>query len=257
MARSAREVLKFDFGEREIRALAPLQVRHGASDVVFVAAGALFTPDGPRVGKEGWLDYEFLSRLDGASNMTAEAVLSYAHGAVLPSATPSPGSAFRRYYDVFLQNSLRGRPFRIRLKSGEIADGIPTSGSIVNPADPNASFAFRIDTGARYRVPFEALAEVVPIEPALAGTLREQRAAAGSRDLTVKVPKDSAEGLMHADSGVVVLSVPWAGTSVAPTHLYRFLVVEGRGYDAADIRPLDQRVLQVVASPFAGESPWL
>jgi hypothetical protein len=65
-------------------------------------------------------------------------------------------SSFENYYDRFLQNSFRQRRYRIVLRGGEQAEGVPTSGSIADPHDPNVSFNFRADSGF-YRIPFKEL----------------------------------------------------------------------------------------------------
>jgi hypothetical protein len=66
-------------------------------------------------------------------------------------------SPFERYYDRFLQNSFRQRRYRISLRDGEQVDGIPTSGSIADPRDPDVSFHLRAESGF-YRIPFTELA---------------------------------------------------------------------------------------------------
>ena len=69
-------------------------------------------------------------------------------------------SAFEKYYDVFLQNSLRGRRYAITLKSGEKAVGVPSAGSFVDPHNlENTEFFLRADGGAVYRIPFRDLQE--------------------------------------------------------------------------------------------------
>ena len=70
-------------------------------------------------------------------------------------------TSFDRYYDIFLQNSFRGRRFRITLVSGDSVEGVPTAGSIANPTDPNVSFFLRLDDGRSYRIPFTDLQEAV------------------------------------------------------------------------------------------------
>ena len=67
--------------------------------------------------------------------------------------TPSP---FVTYYDRFLQNSFRQRRYRIVLRNGEQVEGVPTSGSVVDPRDPDVSFHLRADSGF-YRIPFTEL----------------------------------------------------------------------------------------------------
>jgi len=65
-------------------------------------------------------------------------------------------SPFESYYDRFLQNSFRQRTYRIVLRDGEQIEGIPTSGSIADPRDPNVSFNLRAKSGF-YRIPFTEL----------------------------------------------------------------------------------------------------
>lgn len=66
---------------------------------------------------------------------------------------PSP---FVAYYDRFLQNWFRQRRFLIVLRDGDQVEGIPTTASIADPADPNVSFNLRADSGF-YRIPFSEL----------------------------------------------------------------------------------------------------
>ena len=65
-------------------------------------------------------------------------------------------SPFESYYDRFLQNSFRQRRYRIVLRGGDQAEGIPTSGSLADPRDPDVSFNFRAESGF-YRIPFREL----------------------------------------------------------------------------------------------------
>lgn len=65
-------------------------------------------------------------------------------------------SPFEKYYDRFLQNFFRQRRYRIVLRDGDQAEGIPTSSSIADPRDPNVSFDFRAESGF-YRIPFREL----------------------------------------------------------------------------------------------------
>jgi len=65
-------------------------------------------------------------------------------------------SPFVTYYDRFLQNSFRQRRYRIVLRNGEQVEGVPTSGSVVDPRDPDVSFNLRADSGF-YRIPFTEL----------------------------------------------------------------------------------------------------
>ena len=65
-------------------------------------------------------------------------------------------SPFETYYDRFLQNSFRQRRYRIVLRNGEQVEGVPTSGSLADPRDPNVSFNLRAESGF-YRIPFTEL----------------------------------------------------------------------------------------------------
>lgn len=66
-------------------------------------------------------------------------------------------TSFDQFYDTFLQNSLRGRTFLITLDDGTELEGVPTAGSIANPADPNAAFAFHDAAGGVQHLPFRKL----------------------------------------------------------------------------------------------------
>lgn len=66
---------------------------------------------------------------------------------------PSP---FVSYHHRFLQNSFRQRRYRIVLRDGEQVEGVPTSASIADPRDPDASFNLQADSGF-YRIPFAEL----------------------------------------------------------------------------------------------------
>ena len=67
--------------------------------------------------------------------------------------------AFTMFYDKFLQNNFAQRKYRITLTEGDILIGVPTAGSIIDPQDPNASFAFRSEDDQHYRIPFRVLAD--------------------------------------------------------------------------------------------------
>ena len=72
-------------------------------------------------------------------------------------------TSFDRYYDIFLQNSFRGRRFRITLVNGDSVEGVPTAGSIANPTDPKVSFFLRVDDGRSYQIPFADLSEALAV----------------------------------------------------------------------------------------------
>jgi len=65
-------------------------------------------------------------------------------------------SPFESYYDRFLQNSFRQRRYRIVLRGGDQVEGIPTSGALTDPRDPDVSFNLRAESGF-YRIPFSEL----------------------------------------------------------------------------------------------------
>lgn len=68
-------------------------------------------------------------------------------------------SAFDRYYDEFLNNSLspQGRRYKVSLRDGTVVEGRPSAGSFVDPTDPDVTFNFVADDGGRYRIPFKDL----------------------------------------------------------------------------------------------------
>ncbi|MFP2907448.1 hypothetical protein ACLESD_20840 [Pyxidicoccus sp. 3LFB2] len=65
--------------------------------------------------------------------------------------------SFNRFYDLFLQNTLKGQRFRIQLSSGSVMEGVPTAGSIASPLDPNVAFSFHASDGQSYLIPFRDL----------------------------------------------------------------------------------------------------
>jgi hypothetical protein len=65
-------------------------------------------------------------------------------------------SPFENYYDRFLLNFFRQRRYRIVLRGGDQAEGVPTSSSMADPRDPDVSFNFQADSGF-YRIPFREL----------------------------------------------------------------------------------------------------
>ena len=69
-------------------------------------------------------------------------------------------SSFERYYNLFLQNSLQGKKFKIKLvgeKNWHI--GIPSAGSFVNPRDLDGTNFTFVSEGNTYQIPFRNLAE--------------------------------------------------------------------------------------------------
>lgn len=149
-------------------------------------------------------------------------------------------SPFDRYYDTFLQNSLRGRPFKIVLASGDEALGVPTSGSIVNPLDPNVSFAFRTGDGSVYRIPFADLREAVPVgEPVSCAVRTIDPYTLGASDFEVVLEEPETERLLtsEAETSVVRGTLRRAEDFVdgAPPDTYKFLTVRGAEFRIARI----------------------
>lgn len=143
------------------------------------------------------------------------------------------GSAFERYYDVFLQNMMRGRRFRITLVGGEQAVGVPTAGSIINPLDPNASFMFRSDSGQHFRIPFAALSDASPVD-LVVGTIRTVDAnTAAAGDIEVFLSPQEVELLWMAE-GQVELNATLRGhrdfVDGAPGGTYKTLTVQGAAF---------------------------
>lgn len=140
-------------------------------------------------------------------------------------------SSFDRYYDTFLQNSLRSREFRIVLESGEEAVGVPTSGSIVNPLDPKVSFSFRTGEGSVYRIPFADLREAVPVEPVSCAVRTIDPYTLGGSDFEVMLHEADSERLLTSDAepSVVRGTLRRAEDFVdaAPPGTYKFLTVRG------------------------------
>lgn len=74
-------------------------------------------------------------------------------------------SSFSKYYDVFLDNWMKRRTFKITLVSGETAVGVPIAGTVVSRLDPCASFKLKTRDGGVHEIPFVDLAKA-EIEPA-------------------------------------------------------------------------------------------
>ena len=53
------------------------------------------------------------------------------------------------YYDLFLNNSMRGALYRIKFKDGTTLTGVPTAGSMQDPNDPNPTFFLELKNSKR------------------------------------------------------------------------------------------------------------
>ncbi len=53
------------------------------------------------------------------------------------------------YYDLFLNNNLRGDIYSIELIDGTTLKGVPKAGSMQNPTDPNATFILSSNNSRR------------------------------------------------------------------------------------------------------------
>lgn len=147
-------------------------------------------------------------------------------------------TAFERYYDAFLQNSFRGRRFKIVLKSGESSVGVPTSGSIANPLDPNVSFSFKTDDGGMYRIPFVDLKEATVVEPVLCmvRTVAPSTRAAG--DFAVLIEEAEVDRLLVAQGPTSVranLERENDFVDGAPAYTYKYLTVQGSDFRITSI----------------------
>lgn len=145
-------------------------------------------------------------------------------------------SAFERYYDLFLQNSLRGKRFAITLTTGEEVEGIPTAGSIIDPTDPRSSFTLRADDGNLYRIPFSRLANVAPAGTVvgIVRTVDVDTLAAG--DLFVQLTSADAERLLISDDWAEVDVTLEPGSQYYPAHdYYKYLTVHGTDFNILKI----------------------
>jgi hypothetical protein len=148
-------------------------------------------------------------------------------------------NAFERFYDVFLQNSMRGRRYKIELESGDTAVGVPTSGSIANPLDPSVSFAFRTDDGNVYRIPFAHLKDAAVAEPVSCMVRTIDPFTLGGGDFEVMLDEPESERLLVTSENTTVrgrLRRTEDFVDGAPRGTYKFLTVRGSDFVIGEIR---------------------
>jgi hypothetical protein len=158
-------------------------------------------------------------------------------------------TAFERYYDIFLQNAFRGRRYKIVLASGDSSIGIPTSGSLVNPLDPNVSFAFKAEDGSVYRIPFADLKEASVEEPLICSVRTIDPHTAGGGDFSVLIQESDANRLFQAEAAESVFAgLRNEGDFVdgAPQETYKFLTVSGTDFKILEISRTSRTGLKLV-----------
>lgn len=164
-------------------------------------------------------------------------------------------TAFDKYYDLFLQNSLKRVRYRIMLTNGESAVGIPTAGSMADPRDPNMRFFFRADDGSRYNIPYSELKEVAPID-AIRGEIRTIHPhTLGGGDFAVLAEKEDLERLLNS-SGRSTLRVTVASevgfVDGAPHNYYKYLTIQGFYYRIITIKRLSAIEIELTIDPARG-----
>ena len=66
--------------------------------------------------------------------------------------------SFEKYYDLFRNNILRGKTYKITLTTGESIKGIPKCGlALLDITDPHVSFTLQSIAGDLYKIPFMVL----------------------------------------------------------------------------------------------------
>ena len=161
-------------------------------------------------------------------------------------------SAFQRYDDTFLQNSFKGHRFKIVLDSGDAPIGVPTSGSLVNPLDPNVSFTFKTDDGAVYRIPFAHLREAEVVDQVSCMVRTIDPTTVGGADFEVLILANESERLMLIDgpsSVVARVRTPGSFVEGAPTGTYKYLTVGGRDFRVKAIKGRPTGDLDISVEP--------
>lgn len=161
-------------------------------------------------------------------------------------------SAFDRYYDAFLQNSLRGHRFRLRLKSGDAITGVPTSGSLANPNDPNVAFNLKTGDGHLYRIPFADLDDAASVEPVPGIVRTVDPTTWAAADFVVDIDEGEADRLhMVVDEATVraQLHDPKSFVDSAPPGTYKFLTVGGRDFRIKKIGRLNVAAVELLVAP--------
>lgn len=245
MANRASDYFDVWLSTQRIRVRTRIVVNRPGYDPVLLAPHVLFQPGGQAGGKDGWLDYQWLTTIVDASDMSGPELLQQ----LAQPQRHRPKSAFESYYDEFLQNAMRGRRYQITLGSGELATGVPTSGSIANPADPAVAFSFRADSGGVFRIPFAELREAFPIDslPAIIRTVGP--AVVAANDLMIQIPKTTVDGLREAPYAMLTASLTSGRFVPTAPQLYKYLTVQGSDFAVASIEPRDTQILQLAVGP--------
>lgn len=68
--------------------------------------------------------------------------------------------SFLKFYDSFLQNSMRGKEFSIKFTDGTQITGVPSAGSLPDMRDPH--FLLKV-SGANYRIPFREIVDATEV----------------------------------------------------------------------------------------------
>ncbi len=161
-------------------------------------------------------------------------------------------SAFDRYYDAFLQNSLRGHRFRLRLKSGDAVTGVPTSGSIADPKDPNVAFSLRTGDGHLYRIPFAELDDAASVEPVPGVVRTVDPTTWAAADFVVDIDDGEADRLYLSTDETTVraqLHEPKSFVDSAPPGTYKFLTIGGRDFLIKKIGRVDGTAVELLVAP--------
>jgi hypothetical protein len=233
----------FDFSSPEIHVRTQLLIERPGYDAVFLAPHVVFRRGGQSAGKDGWLDYQWLATLRGSSDMSGLEVL---HELTQPRRY-RPSSSFESYYDEFLRNSMRGLRYQIVLSSGELATGVPTSGSIANPTDPNVAFSFRSDMGDVFRIPFRALRDAIPVDN-ISGIIRTiNPTIVAANDLMIEVPRATVDGLREAAYAMMTASL--TSGDYFPSIAYKYLTVQGSDFSVVSVEPRNKTILQLSIRP--------
>lgn len=72
------------------------------------------------------------------------------------------------YYNLFLQNSLIRRTYRIKLNDERILEGVPTAGSLLDPTSPDRTFSMQLDDGV-LQIPLSAVVEAEELAKDVSG----------------------------------------------------------------------------------------
>jgi hypothetical protein len=161
----------------------------------------------------------------------------------------SPQTSFEKFYHLFLRNSMLGEPYRILLENGEVADGSPSAGSIVDPRSKDASFLIRLNDGKTSRVPFRVLKTAIPLRGKQASVRSGGIDLWGGSDFYVSLSAQESEVLYEVETGEVeILAAHVAGppfVSGANQGTYRNFIFVNQKYPIKGISELAKGVLRL------------